>query len=113
MVELDNLKELEQKLGIENNGRAEAFFTATCYKAMDKYVPMDKNLLRRIVYLDTNSITYMSNYASYQYFGFREDGTHEIKHWTTPGTGPYWDKRMMSVDGQRVIRDVQKFIERG
>ena len=113
MVEIDSLQELEHKLGVENGGRVEAFFTATCYKAMDKYVPMDKNLLRRIVYLDTNSITYMSPYASYQYFGMREDGSRVISHWTTPGTGPYWDQRMMSADGQRVINDVQKFIERG
>lgn len=29
-------------------------------------------------------------YAGYQWFGARADGTHEVKHYTTPGTGKAW-----------------------
>ena len=29
------------------------------------------------------------------------------------GTGPYWDKRMVSADMQNVVAEVQDFIDRG
>lgn len=29
-------------------------------------------------------------YALYQWFGVRADGTHRVKHYTTPGTGKLW-----------------------
>ena len=77
---------------------------------MDKYVPMDVGNLRTIVDIQANSITYESPYARYQYYGIREDGTHKVRHYTTPGTGPYWDKRMWSAEGQNVVNEVQNYI---
>lgn len=111
MVRIDSLDEIADKIGLSNDGPVNAYFVETCYRYMDKYVPMDKGLLRTIVHLDRNSITYMSPYASYQYYGMREDGSHVISHWTTPGTGPYWDQRMISADGPKVIKEVQNYIE--
>lgn len=29
-------------------------------------------------------------YAGYQWFGVRADGTHEVEHYTTSGTGKAW-----------------------
>lgn len=29
------------------------------------------------------------------------------------GTGPYWDKRMVSAEMQDVIKEVQNFIDKG
>lgn len=29
-------------------------------------------------------------YALYQWFGVRADGTHRVRHYTTPGTGTQW-----------------------
>lgn len=29
-------------------------------------------------------------YALYQWFGVRADGTHRVRHYTTPGTGRMW-----------------------
>jgi hypothetical protein len=100
-------------LGIEPNGRVQKFFTNTCRKHMDKYVPMDNGDLRTIIKVKADSITYESPYARYQYYGVREDGTHKVKNYTTPGTGTYWDKRMVSVEMQDVISEVQKYVERG
>ena len=98
------------QLGIEPNGRVRRFFTNTCYKHMDKYVPMDEGNLRTNVDIRTNSITYESPYARYQYYGVREDGTHKVEHYTTPGTGTYWDKKMWSAEKQSVIKKVQNYI---
>ena len=104
---------IKVRLGIEPNGRVQKFFTNTCYKHMDKYVPMDEGNLRINVDIQPNTITYESPYARYQYYGVREDGTHQVQHYTTPGTGPYWDKRMVSAEMQDVVKEVQDYVNRG
>ena len=112
-VKIKPTSEIKARLGIEPNGKVQKFFTNTCYKHMDKYVPMDEGNLRTIVDIRPDSITYESPYARYQYYGIREDGTREVKNHTTPGTGKYWDKRMVSVEMQDVVREVQNYINRG
>ena len=109
-VKLKFTSTIKARLGIEPNGRVQKFFTNTCYKHMDKYVPKDKGILRTIVDIESNSITYESPYARYQYYGIREDETHEVKNYTTPGTGTYWDKRMVSAEMQDVVKEVQDYI---
>lgn len=112
-VKLDSLDKIKKKLGLEPNGRVQAFFTETCYKHMDKYVPMDLGNLRSNVDVQTDRIVYESPYAKYQYYGERGDGSHKVKNYTTPGTGPYWDKRMVSAEMDQVVKEVQKFVRRG
>lgn len=41
-------------------------------------------------------ITWQVPYASYQERGMRYDGSHVIKHWTTPGTGPDFAKEAVA-----------------
>lgn len=111
-VYINSLESIKLKLKLttgDPNG-AEAFLTNTCYKHMDKYVPMDNGDLRTNVFLTPNTITYASPYASYQYYGERADGSHKVKHYTTPGTGPYWDERMKSAEINDVVKEVQKFV---
>jgi hypothetical protein len=110
-VKMQPTSVIKAKLGIETDGRVQKFFTNTCYKHMDKYVPKgDTGNLRTIVDVESNSITYEMPYARYQYYGVREDGTHEVKNYTTPGTGTYWDKRMVSAEIQDVVKEVQDYI---
>ena len=109
-VKLKPTSVIKAHLGIEPNGRVQKFFTNTCYKHMNKYVPKDEGNLRTIVDVESNSITYESPYARYQYYGMRDDGTHIVKNYTTPGTGPYWDKRMVSAEMQDVVKEVQDYI---
>lgn len=109
-VKLKPTSEIKARLGIEPNGRVQKFFTNTCYKHMDKYVPRRDDNLRTIVDIQDDSITYESNYARYQYYGVREDGTHRVQNYTTPGTGTYWDKRMVSAEIQDVVKEVQDYI---
>lgn len=101
---------IKASLGIEPNGRIQRFFTDTCARYMDKYVPMDTGMLRDNITKTANSITYEQNYAHAQYIGFTKG---EVVNYTTPGTGPYWDKRMWSAEGQDVVREVQKYVNRG
>ena len=110
-VKMQPIGVIKTRLGINPDGRVQKFFTNTCYKHMDKYVPQgDTGNLRTIVDIQNDSITYESPYAHYQYIGMRDDGTHIIKRHTTPGTGPYWDKRMVSAEMQDVVNEVQKYV---
>ena len=111
-VYIDSLETIKKKLKIDENGEAQAFLTETCYKAMDKYVPKRDGNLRTVVDLRQNTITYESDYAEYQYYGERQDGSHKVHNNTTPGTGPYWDKRMISADMGSVVKQVQDYIRR-
>lgn len=109
-VKLKPTSQIKARLGIEPNGRVQKFFTNTCYKHMDKYVPQRDGNLRSIVDIQADSITYESPYARYQYYGVREDGSRPVKNYTTPGTGTYWDKRMVSAEMSEVIEEVQKYV---
>lgn len=109
-VQLKPTSQIKARLGLEPNGRVQKFFTNSCYKHMDKYVPMREGNLRTIVDIEDTSITYESPYARYQYYGMREDGSHVVNNYTTPGTGTYWDKRMVSAEIDDVVKEVQDYI---
>jgi len=106
---------IQAELGIDPNGRVQRFFTNTCYRYMDKYVPMDYGDLRTDVDIGSDYIAYEAPYAYYQYYGQREDGSHKInpENYTTPGTGPYWDRQMVSAEMQDVVKEVQMFVDYG
>lgn len=110
-VKMQPTSVIKANLGIEPNGKVQKFFTNTCYRYMDKYVPMDTGILRENVTLTTNTITYEQPYAHAQYVGIVNG--HAVQNYTTPGTGPYWDERMKSADMQNVVAEVQNFIDRG
>ena len=116
-VKMNPTSVIEAKLGLEPNGRVQSFFTETCYKYMDRYVPYSGDTgrihLRENVSFTTDSITYESPYAGYQYYGMRKDGSHVVRNYTTPGTGPYWDKRMVSAEIDDVVSEVQNHFNRG
>ena len=106
-MQLRPVGQIKARLGIEPNGRVQKFFTNTCYKHMDKYVPKEKGDLRTNVDIQADSITYMSPYAHAQYVGFT---TGPVVNYTTPGTGPYWDKRMVSAEMKQVEQEVQNYV---
>lgn len=112
-VYINSLDKIKKRLNIDDNGKAQAFLTETCYKHMDKYVPKDQKNLRDNVSITKKSITYESDYASYQYYGKRKDGSHVVKNYTTAGTGPRWDRRMISAEKNEVVKEVEDFIKRG
>ncbi len=110
-MKMKPISTIKADLGIDANGRVQKFFTDTCYKKMDKYVPMDTGDLRTIVNKGTNYITYEMPYAHAQYIGIVRGSP--VQNYTTPGTGSYWDKKMWTAEGQDVVREVQKYVNRG
>ena len=105
---------LETQLGInfdDPNNSFVTFVANTCAKAMDQFVPKDEGNLR-LYKVQGNLIIYDTPYAKYQYYGMREDGTHVVRQYTTPGTGNYWDRRMWSVKKNDVISTIQSELAR-
>ena len=102
-----DLTEIKGKLKLD--GRAQAFLTQTIAKHMDKYVPMDMGDLRANVSLTPNTITYEMPYAHAQYVGFTKG---PVVNYTTPGTGPYWDRRMLSAEANDIKKELADFIRR-
>lgn len=107
---LKPISEIKANLGIEPNGKVQKYFTARCYQHMDKYVPKDTGALRDTVVKGTDYIKYNMPYAHAQYVGYTKG---PVLNYTTPGTGPYWDKRMVSAEIQDVVKECQAFINRG
>jgi hypothetical protein len=107
-IKIKPTSEIKARLGLEPNGRVQKFFTNTCYKHMDKYVPYREGNLRTIVDIDADKITYESPYAKYQYYGISKKGK-PLKY-RTPGTGSYWDKKMVSAEIDDVVKEVQDYI---
>lgn len=113
-VELKPTSVIEARLGIEPDGRVQKQFTSSCAEHMDKYVPFRKGILSDYTIAD-NMIIYTQNYAGYQYYGQRKDGTHKInpdnrdrsKH---PLATSYWDKKMVSAELKDVINEVKQKI---
>lgn len=134
-MQLKPISEIKARLGIDANGRVQKFLTQTCYKHMDKFVPREDGTLRENVLLKDDSITYQSPYAHYQYIGkkyvdsktkkgafYSEDygywsrpgekkeATNIDLNYHTAGTGPYWDKKMVSAEIDEVVDEVQQYI---
>lgn len=108
--EMQPTSKIIARLGLEPNGRVQKFFTATCAKAMDKYVPFDKGNLADYR-IEGSLIIYEQPYARYQYYGVSKSGKslnyHTDKH---PLATSYWDKHMVSAELQDVEKEVQKYI---
>lgn len=122
-LHLKPISVIEADLGVQKGGPVHAFFTDTCAKAMDKYVPFDTGTLAETVVLEngyinrahvtTDTITYAQNYASVVYFGVRngkELNYQKDKHLLATS---YWDKHMWTAEGESITRRIQRFMERG
>lgn len=84
-MSLEPINKIKVNLGIEPNGRVQKFFTNTCARRMNKYVPKDTGVLRTNIDVKSDSVTYKSPYAHAQYEGVVH-GT-KVKNYTTPRNG--------------------------
>jgi len=105
-IEFPPASEIIAYLDLEPTGATQYYFTMRARHYMDKYVPMENGDLRTNVEVQRDEIDYMMPYAHAQYVGFTKG---PVKNYTTAGTGPYWDLRMASVDGQKLVDEVAKF----
>lgn len=139
-VRMKPVSVIKARLGIQPNGPVQSFFTETCYRYMDKYVPYREGNLSTNVALTANSIVYKSPYAHYMYKGevmgpnipIKDESGNIMgyfspkdkpKHYTGKSinydtthheyAGPNWDKRMWSAERDEVIQEVQDYVKYG
>lgn len=102
--------QLKFKVGIANRLIIENIHRTSLFKT-----PKDSSQLRRYVSKDvdiptwTGTIIWKSPYASYQERGMRADGSHVVKHYTTPGTGKDFAKNAVK-DTMSHVSDFYKNI---
>lgn len=121
-IEIKPANVIESYLGLDYGGEIHQWFTNTCALHMDDYVPYRHGDLAKTVVennvvnsdnVTEDTITYKQPYASYVYYGMRNDKSHVILWYTTDThlyAGPYWDKLMWSAEKQEVIKEVQDYI---
>lgn len=111
-VYIEPVSEIIAELDLEENGNLNYEFAGECMRRMDKYVPKDEGVLRDEAYVDDECcIVYNQEYAGYQYYGQREDGSHKVKNYTTPETGPYWDRLMVSAESNELLQYIKDYYE--
>ena len=113
LIKLKPIKTIELDLGIDANGKKQLDLTNRIYRHMFKYVPFSgastgptpKIHLREKVDIATTSITFKSSYAKRQYYGSQ---TGTPWHYTTKGTGPFWDKKMLTAEKDEIVREMNR-----
>ena len=100
--------------GLEEYGDGHNYFASRCRDRMNaRYVPEDTKTLIDTSYVDGEcNIVYEQVYAGYQYYGQRKDGSHKVVNYSKPGTGPYWDKTMLSAEKDLLVKDMEDFIKK-
>lgn len=131
---------IKVRLGIERYGPVHKNFASNCRDRMNaRYVPKDEENLINTSFVDSNcNIIYPQPYAHYEFTGklFVDPNTgkgafynkdygfwsrpHVAKRPTdtslkyhTPGTGPYWNKKMVSAEMDDIVQETEELIRRG
>ena len=99
--------EIEKSFGLEKDGKAQLFLANTCFRRMKKYTPQDTGTMSTTATIKPGKIIYETDYAYYQYIGKTKG---KVKHYTTPKTGPYWDRKMKNAEGQMVVQEVSNYV---
>lgn len=85
---------------------ARVFMAETAKTLMEPFVPMDTGALAGSASAFAGGVSYGAGYAAYNYYGdgkqFRQD-----KH---PLASAYWDRAMMEVCGDELVRLVDGYI---
>lgn len=102
-VQMNSASTIEKRLGINTNGRAQLFLTNEAYRRWSKYVPFKSGALRDTVDVKAGSVTHLVPYARKQYEQNKGSGIR----------GKYWDKKMISAEGQQLYKDLENYIARG
>ncbi len=99
--------QIVDKFGLQKNGKAQLFLANTCFRRMEKYTPKDTGTMATTATIEPGKITYETDYAYYQYYGYTKG---KVKHYTTPKTGPRWDRKMNNAEGHLVVQEVANYI---
>lgn len=103
-----NRTALQRKLlRIVDNHETRVGVNSIVASMMKKYIPMKTGALRRSVRIGERRIEWPLIYARYQYYG-----RIPPFNYTTPGTGPFWDKVMLQRDKRAMQIRITNYLKR-
>lgn len=139
-IVIPSAEELTKRLGIDKTGQAQLFHTTNIYRHMLKYMPMETGMFstKQTRVSSPTMITTNAPQAYYLYYGNRmvnsKTGkgpayipgvgyrwprgatlvptTDPLNYTTTfhPLAGPFWDKRMVSAEGDVIAKELKDYI---
>jgi hypothetical protein len=108
-IEINSTEEILKARHLEDGGQAQKFFTSEVKRFADAYTPMDSGALKSNATIGTDSITYNSVYAKYQFYGTSKNGK-ALNYQGSPMRGKEWSKRMFADRGKEIIQSVASFV---
>ena len=127
-VELKPTKEIKARIGLDEDGKAQKYFTNMCYRRMGTFVPGGSSSeLNKNVILQPSTITYKSPYAHYQYIGILYVDPDTGSSWARKGVKKVptsrklnhtigtsrWDRKMWASQSKDALKELQEYINGG
>ena len=107
-IEMNDTQKILLKRYLNKNGEAQTKFTQEVAKESKNYIPFKTGRLKdSMIELKVNRIIYHAPYARKQYYSNKGLG----RQGTALGglRGKYWDKRMWSNKGDKIVQTIAKF----
>lgn len=97
-----NKGKIISKYGLEDGGNAHLFFSNSCFRRMQKYVPFKTGALSTTVTVKPTSVTYEVPYAHKQYTTNKGVGIR----------GRYWDRKMVANEKDQLAKETENYIKK-
>lgn len=113
-VDMKDFKQVTKDLGIDAQGRVQAFATKRAAMRMDRFTPKREGVL--ISTKDYTSVptevTYPQPYARNMYFGIDQRTGRNWTYTGAPQRGSFWDEKMIAAEGDQWVKEVQEYSDR-
>lgn len=108
-IQMDPTQKILLKRSLNENGKAQQYFTKQVAKYMNNYVPYDTGNLKDITCtVKTKQIVYNAPYSRKVYYTNKGNGKQGTSHGGLRGS--YFDRRMWNQRGDEIVQSVAKFI---
>ncbi|MGJ0908855.1 minor capsid protein [Clostridium botulinum] len=102
-IQIDKTQKILLKRYLNKNGQAQVKFTKEVAKECNNYIPFLTGRLKdESVQLKTDKIIWSAPYAKKQYYLNKGGNRGALR-------GKYWDKRMWSDKGDRIVQTIADF----
>ena len=99
-LQMDPADRILLRRNLNQNGKAQQFFTPEVRRQCDPYVPMQTGVLKDTAIEHDTCIEYVQPYARRQYYEHRGNGLR----------GPQWDRRMWPNRGPQIVQAVANYV---
>ena len=113
VLQLDSVDEMIKQVGLDKGGVVQNQLNFRAAVRMDKYIPSDTMALRKSKDYDSDpeGVIYDTPYAQKMYYGVTRKGK-PINYSGAPQRGAFWDEKMMAAEGDELVKDMQKVVDR-